>query len=296
MFVTAIERASLFTRPIYFIGRFYGSTEVHPGAATLFFVNDQGWALTCKHVLANVLGADQLAARRNAFLTEKAALRGNALPKQRKGLATLEKKHGFGKGAPYEAKTMFINCVQGPLAFDYFSHSSEDVALLHFKGYATLGCTSFPVFPIATTGLKQGKSICRLGFPFPEFTNFTYDAATDSIDWRQAGQTGTPQFPIEGMLTRHLLGTGGMVVGFELSTPGLKGQRGGPAFDVDGRVWGMQSQTMHLDLDFDVDQEVIRNGEKKKVKDSAFLHVGRCVHVDVLKSFMRQHNVAFTEA
>ena len=57
----------------------------------------------------------------------------------------------------------------------------------------------------------------------------------------------------------------------------------------------MQAATNHLDLDFDVDMEVLRNGEKRHVKDSAFLHVGHCVHVDVLKQFMRDNNVTFQE-
>jgi hypothetical protein len=37
MFASAIERAAKFTRPIHTIHRFFGSTQVHPGAATLFF-------------------------------------------------------------------------------------------------------------------------------------------------------------------------------------------------------------------------------------------------------------------
>ena len=51
-----------------------------------------------------------------------------------------------------------------------------------------------------------------------------------------------------------------------------------------------------LDLDFDVDTEVLRNGHRHRVQDSAFLHGGRCIHVDVLKRFMQDHGVAFQEA
>ena len=99
---------------------------------------------------------------------------------------------------------------------------------------------------------------------------------------------------LEGMVTRYL-GDGNGIVGFEMSTPGLRGQSGGPAFDVDGKVWGMQYKTNFLDLDFDVDMEVLRGGKKTKVKDSAFLNVGLCAHVDVLKDFMREHGVQFDE-
>ena len=170
-----------------------------------------------------------------------------------------------------------------------------DVALLKFNNFTKLSPDTFAVFAQNGADLKQGKSLCRLGFPFPEFTNFEYDAAVNQIRWTNTGRTESPQFPIEGMVTRHLGGPAGLT-GFELSTPGLKGQSGGPAFDTSGLVWGMQAATKHLDLDFDVDMDVLRNGQKRRVQDSAFLHVGRCIHVDVLKRFMQDNGVAFQEA
>jgi len=188
-----------------------------------------------------------------------------------------------------------MNCIEGGLNLTAQVHPTFDVALLHFQNYTKLLCTSFPIFPRNTTDLKQGKFLCRLGYPFPEFNNFAYDQSTNSIDWTNVGRDVSPIFPIEGMVTRHLLGANNEVFGFELSTPGLRGQSGGPAFDFDGRVWGMQSSTNHLDLDFDVNMEVLRNGQMKKVHDSAFLHVGHCIHVNILKDFMHQHNVAFQE-
>lgn len=96
-------------------------------------------------------------------------------------------------------------------------------------------------------------------------------------------------------MTRRWLDSEGQEFGFEMSTPGLRGQSGGPAFDTEGRVWGMQFRTKHLDLDFDVDEEVLRKGTKQRVTDSAFLHVGGCINIDVLKAFMKENNVQFTE-
>lgn len=58
----------------------------------------------------------------------------------------------------------------------------------------------------------------------------------------------------------------------------------------------MQSATNHLDLNFDVDMPVLRNGQARHVRDSAFLHVGHCVHIDVLKEFMRDNDVRFEES
>lgn len=293
MFVRAIEVATQFTRPIHTIERFYGSQEIHPSAATLFFVNGDGWALTCKHVANTLIAADQVAKRKAAFETELTAMRGKK--KEKQILRELEQKYQFARKAIFEIKNRFINCVDGTLNLEIVAHPNLDVALLHFKNFSRLLCTAFPVFPEDTSNLKQGKFLCRLGFPFPEFTNFEYTQHADTITWSETGRSDTPIFPIDGMLTRHLIAENGQVVGFELSTPGLRGQSGGPAFDVDGKVWGMQSATNHLDLNFDVNKEVIRNGEKKNIRDSAFLHVGHCVHVDILKSFMQQHNVLFQE-
>jgi len=293
MFVNAIELVSQFTRPIHSIERFYGSTEVFPGAASLFFVNADGWALTCKHVADRIVGSDELHKRKQSFDADFAAQKGKKKDKQI--FRELEHKYKLNHQAVFEIRNVFVNCVEGNLDLQLTAHQNLDIALLHFRNFTKLQCSTFPVFPKDTIPLKQGKFLCRLGFPFPEFTNFAYNSATDTIEWTKTGKDHTPIFPIEGMLTRHLADQSGQIIGFEMSTPGLRGQSGGPVFDFEGKVWGMQSATNHLDLDFDVNKDVIRTGQKKTVKDSAFLHVGHCVHVEMLKSFMRQHKVDFQE-
>jgi len=293
MFVSAIEIATQFTRPIYTIERFYGSKEIYPGAASLFIVNSEGWALTCKHVTGIFNGAEQLTRRKQAFEADLAAMRGKK--KEKQILRELEQKYQLSRKTIFEAKYSLVNCAEDHFNFNIITHPTLDVALLHFRDFTKLSCTTFPIFPKNTTNLKQGKFLCRLGFPFPEFSNFEYIQNTDTIDWAASGKTVTPIFPVEGMLTRHLVSETGQVVGFELSTPGLRGQSGGPAFDTEGKIWGMQCATNHLDLNFDVKTEVIRNGEKRNIRDYAFLHVGHCVHVDVLKSFMQQNKVVFQE-
>ncbi len=294
MFVKAIEVATEFTRPLLTIERFYGSTEVLRGASSLFFVNSDGWALTCKHVANLIVGAEQLGSRKQQFDGEFAAMSGKKKEKQIR--RELEQKFQVDRKKVFEIKNRFVNCIEGPTRITMHNHPRYDVAVLHFEEFTRLLCSSFPVFAKNGSDLKQGKFLCRLGFPFPEFTNYRYDASKDTIEWTATGKDITPIFPIEGMLTRHLVDDQQNMFGFELSTPGLRGQSGCPVFDVDGRVWGMQSATNHLDLNFDVDQEVVRGGVKKKVRDSAFLHVGHCIHVEVLKEFLRSNGVSFEEA
>lgn len=292
MFVNAIETAGEYTRAIHTIQHFHGSDSALPGAATLFFVNDEGWALTCKHVAQQVMVADQLHAHTQAYREALAALEPGASADRREAVA---REHGIQPGALTAMKNAFVNCADGIDEITLEFHPVHDVALVHFKGFSSLRVSSFPVFAGAHDALKQGRFLCRLGFPFPEFSNFRFDAATQAIEWTHEGRDSTPRFPIEGMVTRHLAEQDGSISGFELSTPGLRGMSGGPAFDTDARVWGMQSSTAHLDLDFDVDVEVTRGPELRRVSDSAFLHVGRCINVEVLKGFMREKGVRFLE-
>lgn len=293
MFIKAIEMITQFTRPIHSIERFYGSNEVYPGAATLFFINSDGWALTCKHVALMLISSDKLAQRKIDFEKDFDVMRGKK--KENQILRELQQKYKLDKKTVFEIKNRFVNCIEGNLNLDIEVHPELDLALLHFKNFTKIICSTFPVFPKDTLDLKQGKFLCRLGFPFPEFNNFEFIQDTNTIDWTKTGRDHTPIFPIEGMVTRLIGDQNGKVIGFELSTPGLRGQSGGPAFDVDGKIWGMQASTNHLDLNFDVDTEVIRSGQKKTIRDSAFLHVGHCVHIDILKTFMKQHNVVFKE-
>jgi hypothetical protein len=292
MFITAIETADAFTRPVLSIMRVWGSETIIPGAATLFFVNTDGWALTCKHVVAQLQAAGPIGARYGAFKAEfDQAPPANRSRRLRERIAH---KHGLTRGEPIELHHRLINCVEGPIELLYQIHPRFDLALIKFNNFTRLLPTMFPIFAANHDNLKQGKTLCRLGFPFPEFSNFELNQATDQLQWTDTGRFDTPRFPIEGMVTRHLIDEG-RIFGFEMSTPGLRGQSGGPAFDVDGRVWGMQFATRHLDLDFDVDMDVLRNGDRQRVRDHAFLHVGCCIHVQVLKAFMRHHNITFQE-
>ena len=81
----------------------------------------------------------------------------------------------------------FMNCIEGRLDVKIKLHPSVDAALLKFDGFTTLGCSSFPVFAKNVAELKQGKFLCRLGFPFPEFKNFAYDPSSDTISWTATG-------------------------------------------------------------------------------------------------------------
>ena len=90
---------------------------------------------------------------------------------------------------------------------------------------------------------------------------------------------------------------GDKMVGVEMSTPGLRGQSGGPLFDTNGIICGMQSETVQYHLGFDEQSiEIISNGRRTNTVNHSFLNVGRCVHVDAIKEFLTQVNVKYYEA
>ncbi|MDD4133178.1 MAG: hypothetical protein PHT86_04780, partial [Methanocorpusculum sp.] len=70
MFADAIEKVGGFTRPLYTITRKYTNTNVFPGIATLFFVNDEGYAVTCKHVALLFSQADEINKKYEQFTAE----------------------------------------------------------------------------------------------------------------------------------------------------------------------------------------------------------------------------------
>ena len=294
MFINAIEKVAHFTRPVHSILRTYAGKQVIPSAATLFFVNEEGYAITCKHVAEMLLSSEAINQRYQQFKNEKQQLVND--PKQKQLVKGLELKYKLNADQTIQLKNNFVDCVDTMSGFTFNLHPTLDLAIIKFNDYNKLHYTDYARFLKDETKIQQGKFLCRLGFPFPEFTNYTYNSITDDIEWTSTGVNVSPRFPIEGMVTRFLADEPNKMYGIELSTPGLRGQSGGPLFDNNGIVYGMQFSTKHLHLGFDlVDKEIMVNTSIKKVSDYSFIHLGQCIHVDVIKAFLKQHNVKYYE-
>jgi hypothetical protein len=293
MFEKAIEKALGFTKPLHTISRTYGGLII-PGTATLFFVNDSGVAVTCKHVMNLIPTADNLNLTYSKFREER-----NNLVKDNKykrNLNGLELKYKYHSETTVQLKNMFMNCFDKIEQITFHVHPTLDLAIVEFKGFEKILYNSHASFVKTSSNMKQGKYLCRLGYPFPEFNNFKHDPVKDDIEWTTEGISASPAFPIDGIITRFVGDTTGKISGIEMSTPGLRGQSGGPLFDVNGTVYGMQFATNHLHLGFDMkEKEIVSDGKKSKVSNYPFLHVGRCIHVDEIKTFLTEHKIVFTE-
>ncbi|MEZ4901319.1 MAG: serine protease [Spirosomataceae bacterium] len=236
MFVEAIERVSEFTRPIHIISRLYHQAAILPGAATLFFVNEEGYAITCRHVAEIIVNSGAIQQNYNAFMAEYRQYIGE--PQHKQHLNRLEQKYHISLGKVIAQKMDFIGCFDNLTHIDVTYHSKYDLALLRFHTGGKFHYGRPAEFLADRQVAKQGKSLCRLGYPFAEFTNFQYNAEMDDIEWTATGKRFTPSFPIDGIVTRHVGDENGQTYALELSTPGLVGQSGGPLFDNRGIVYG----------------------------------------------------------
>ena len=79
------------------------------------------------------------------------------------------------------------------------------------------------------------------------------------------------------------------LVQLETSSPGLRGQSGGPIFNTCGRLWGIQTATAHLPLGFE--PEFMEHGKMRRQQQ--FLNVGRGVHGETIQGLLNEIGVKF---
>ncbi len=77
----------------------------------------------------------------------------------------------------------------------------------------------------------------------------------------------------------------------ETSSPGLRGQSGGPIFDVNGHICALQSRTVHHQLGF---SPVVKVGHRE-VNEHQFLNVGIGTHVEEITAFLDKHKISYNK-
>lgn len=273
MFEDAIEKISETMRPVHTIMRKYADNSIVPSAATLLFVNDEGYAVTTRSFADMLIASGQIEKRYNEFKEEKNALKQDRHYQGK--LQVLETKYGYKPESVIQVRNVFVDCVDTLSGYTCHKHPQYDLAIIKFNDFNEKKYKNHAILARYGNSVRPGKFLCRVGFPFAEFSNYRFNEDADTIEWTEDGKHNSPRFPIEGMLTRFMADLNGKY-GIEMSTPCVNGQGGGPLFDERGIVYGMQFGSRHM--------------------DNPSLDLGLCLHVDVIKKFLDYHNVKYFEA
>ncbi len=259
MFATAVQLAQGFTRPLIVSTRLANGT-VTSGCAAFVIVNEDGWMVTAGHVMSELA----------AYQQQSAAPSDAADPARITNVS-----YWWGK----DGVTVAELTVDG-LA-DLAVGRLEPFERREVPTYPTLGDSARPLLP--------GTALCRLGFPFHAI-GATFIDATGQFQLAE-GTLPLPFFPLDGIHTRlyNVVDPAShrQASFIEVSTPGLRGQSGGPVFDRQGVVWGIQSRTVHLPLGFN---PKVTAGDRE-IEEHQFLNVGLAAHVAEVVRLLRSRGV-----
>jgi len=286
MFANAVTLVAEFTRPVLVSTRQL-SGKIETGCGTYVLLNADGWILTAGHILRALLKSRDDNPKHDAYRAARQAI---------------EIDTSLSKGARKQ-RLNALKCDRSWLTNTSYWWGDDNVsaASWHFAGLPDLAAVKlanykfsanqkFAKFGDPFVKLPQGKSLCKLGYPFHKFET-DFDDTTGKFVIRELPPL--VRYPLDGIVTRYNLiksPDGKRVAKFvEMSTPGLRGQSGGPWFDVNGTVWGIQSRTHHLPLGFSPEVDV----KSKKITEHQFLNAGAAAYVTEIVQFLDHHKIAF---
>ena len=280
MFADACEKAAKFVRPVIVSTRRCDGV-VEAGCGTFFVINDEGWIISAGHIYDSYVKyqSDQNKIKEIDGLNKKHSLISKTPKNELKKDPTWLTNHSFWWGW------------DGVRLTNIYVNRQIDITIGKLEPFNSAWVKDYPVFRNPDT-LRPGTSLCRLGFPFVDVAS-DYDEDTRSFKIRK-GVLPMPFFPNEGMHTRNVSkgkskdGNYDMLY-LETSTPGLKGQSGGPIYDKDCKICALQVQTASLPLGFRPTIEF----EGKTVVENQFLNVGLGVHGKTITSILRDRQIKF---
>lgn len=268
MFAEAAQVAKQFTRPIVTSMR-YCSGRVSTVIGAYVAVSNE-WAVTAGHVIQFAINYDQGKGRVKEWesemetITSDVSLHEGAKKKRIRDLDSKFKPDELIRNLSIWMGHDAIRAIRYAIA------PQADLGVISMEGVPTGYFGAAPKFRGVEP--RMGTSLLRFGYPFHQIAA-EYDETADTFSFKP-GSLPIPIFLMEGIAARmqdHGNSSQGVPIRFlEVSTPGLRGQSGGPVLDRDGVVWGIQSHTMHVPLGFHAKAEI----DGKKVEEHQFLNVG----------------------
>lgn len=288
MFAKAYEIVRGFIRPVIISMRLYDKSVKCDGGVFIV-LNDEGWIITAAHLFNSFHAYLQHTTELEDYNKKLESI------KQDQSLTAKRKNRELKQVKPnprWIINHSFWWGRDGVSLEDVRAIPEGDILVGRLEPFEQKMFSNFAVIKDPSKSLNPGTSLCRLGFPFHELkASFDESKGTFLL---ASGVLPPPLFPIEGIYTRNMIAgkstDGKYEIKFlETSSPGLKGQSGGPIFDTKGTVWAIQSRTSHLPLGFS--PKVKKNG--REVEENQFLNVGLGIHPEIVVSFLRDNGISF---
>lgn len=288
MFAKAYSLARCFTQPLIISRRSYNETVECIGGAFVV-LNDEGWIITAAHLWESFFAYQQ---HTNELQAHKKQLEEI---EQDQSLTEKQRNKKLRRIKPnprWITNHSFWWGWDGVSIKDVRALHEGDIVIGRLEPFKQTMVKAYPTIKDPSKDLNPGTSLCKLGYPFHQL-KASFDETKD-VFTLAPGVVPLPLFPIEGIYTRNA------VVGrskdgkyeiklLETSSPGLRGQSGGPIFDTNGTVWAIQNRTTHFPLGFS--PKVKKNG--KEVEENQFLNVGLGVHPELIVAFLRENGISF---
>lgn len=289
MFKQSIKNNSKFLTPFLQGIKLYGSEEILSNIGTMIIINEDGILLTCKHIADEIINTKILIDSYPNLLEQLKQL-------SQKEKKQFEKQNNLTEEACVLSTINWFFDMPINTTIKIIPHPFLDLAIIKLEGIK-FEIDNYPIFSEQIP--EQGQSICKLGYAFPTVDIFKYNKENNDIIVKEDGFLELPLFPIDGIVTRHI----NMNIDnkkydnvmFETSTPGLRGQSGGPIFAPDGLIYGIQTMTSHMDLNFDINTEVKRGNKTKKITSTSFINLGIGISSKEIIKFLEENHINYNK-
>jgi hypothetical protein len=278
MFGDACKKAMHFTRPVITSTR-HDDKSVKGSCGAFVILNDEGWFISAGHIFDSFMAYQE----QSKSIKEMDEQNSQKVYDRNRPKVKADSKwimnHSFWWGWD-QAR-----------AHDVYVERKVDVLVGRLEPFDSKWIKEYPVIKDPEK-MSPGTSLCKLGFPFINVTA-TFDETTKNFRLAE-GTLPLPLFPLEGMHTRNIA-QGKSIDGsidilyVETSSPGIKGQSGGPIFDKDCNICGIQLRTNHMPLGFKPEASV----DGKKVVENQFINLGIGLHAKTIVDVLRKRKIEF---
>ncbi len=288
MFANACRRATCFTRPVV-ISRRYFERSTDCGCGAFVVINEEGWVVTAAHLLSPY---DRIQKDTEEIVeyyhTIHTIEQEEHVPRAEK----FEKIQKLRNNPKWITNLSYWWGMDGVQLTDIRPLPEGDLVLGRLAPFDPNAWPAYPVFK-SPVDLGVGTALCKLGYPFQR-VRATFREANNSFELDPTVHM-LAAFPMEGLYTRTLCkgksADGRYDIKFlETSSPGLKGQSGGPILDANGTIWGLQSRTDNYAYGTVARME--KDG--REVEEEQRINLGIGIHPELIISFLRDNRVRFS--